>query len=128
MYVKLFQFVTVAIIVFVFSACSSKDAPKNQPDFLAKNIDSTVSPADDFFSYAEGTWLKNTAIPEEESSWGIGNLVQEDIYERLRIINEQALNNKEAKVVEQKIGDFWYSGMDTLSIEKQELQPLQTDL
>src|SRR4051794_30349811 len=100
----------------LLASCTTNDTAKNQPDFLAKNIDSTVSPAADFFSYAEGTWLKNTTIPEEESSWGIGNMVQEDIYARLRTINEQALNKKEAKGVEQKIGDFWYSGMDTLSI------------
>lgn len=105
-------------LTIVFAACNSTTTLTNQPDFLAKNIDSTVSPADDFFAYAEGTWLKNTPIPEEESSWGIGNLVQEEIYNRLRKINEDAVTKSSTKGVEQKIGDFWYSGMDTLSLEK----------
>jgi putative endopeptidase len=111
-------------LVIVFSACKNETT---QPDFLAKNIDSTVNPADDFFDYAVGTWAKNTPIPGEESSWGIGNLVKEEIYVRLRKINEDAVEKSSAKGVEEKIGNFWYSGMDTLSIEKQGLQPLKAD-
>ncbi len=110
------------------AACNTK-TEKNVtgPDFLAGNIDTTVSPSDDFFEYAEGTWLKNTEIPAGESSWGIGDLVQEEIYNRLRKINEAAVNKKDTKGVEQQTGDFWYSGMDTLNIEKQGLKPLQPD-
>jgi putative endopeptidase len=120
--VLLFAALTTACV-----ACNNNSGTTNQPDFLAKNIDSTVNPADDFFAYAEGAWLKNTPIPEEESSWGIGNLVQEEIYNRLRKINEDATIKSSKTGVEQKIGDFWYSGMDTLSLEKQGLQPLQAN-
>ncbi len=116
-------------IIYSLLACNdTHNASKVQPDFLAKNIDTTVNPANDFFLYAEGNWLKNTEIPEEESSWGIGNLVQEEIYSRLRKINEDALNKSSGKGIEQQIGDFWYSGMDTLSMEKLGLQPLTPDL
>jgi putative endopeptidase len=113
--------------VIVFASCKNNKVAKNQPDFLAKNIDSTVSPSNDFFEYAEGNWLKTTAIPAEESSWGIGNLVQEEIYNRLRRINEDAVVKDARKGIEQKIGDFWYSGMDSLSLEKEGLRPLQSD-
>jgi putative endopeptidase len=120
-------FVLLTAFTMTCVACNNDSGKTAQPDFLANNIDSTVNPADDFFAYAEGTWLKNTAIPEEESSWGIGNLVQEEIYNRLRKINEDASIKKSTTGVEQKIGDFWYSGMDTLSLEKQGLQPLKAD-
>lgn len=113
-------------IIVVFFACNSNDNTlKIQPDFLAKNIDTTVNPGNDFFLYAEGNWLKNTTIPQEESSWGIANLVQEEIYSRLRKINEDAVNKNSSKGIEQQIGDFWYSGMDTLSLEKLGLQSLK---
>ena len=111
----------VLLLLVVAIACNSKSTPDNQPDFLAKNIDTTVNPADDFFEYAVGNWSKNTPIPEAEASWGIGNLVREEIYTRLRKINEDASTKKSTKGVEQQIGDFWYSGMDTLSIEKEGL-------
>jgi putative endopeptidase len=112
----------------LFASCKNDSTKNNQPDFLAKNIDTTVNPAEDFFDYAVGNWAKNTAIPEEESAWGIGNLVQEEIYARLRKINEDAASEKSARGISQKIGDFWYSGMDTLSIEQQGLKPLSADL
>jgi putative endopeptidase len=114
--------------IIIFSSCKNNSNNNNQPDFLAKNIDTTVNPADDFFDYAVGNWVKHTDIPAEESSWGIGNLVQEEIYNRIRKINEDAVNEKSAKGITQKIGDFWYSGMDTLSIEKEGLKPLTADL
>lgn len=120
----LFLFVFISIL----SACKNAGNEKSQPDFLAKNIDTTVNPANDFFDYAVGNWAKNTTIPPEESGWGIGNMVQEEIYNRLRKINEDAAAKNSTTGVEQKIGDFWYSGMDTLSIEKQGLAPLKADL
>lgn len=118
----------ILIFISVLLACNNAVKEKSQPDFLSKNIDTTVNPADDFFDYAIGNWAKNTPIPPEESGWGIGNMVQEEIYNRLRKINEDAAAKNSTAGVEQKIGDFWYSGMDTLSIEKQGLAPLKADL
>jgi putative endopeptidase len=124
---KKFKFLFIALPV-VLLACKTDSSKEAQPDFLAKNIDSTVNPAEDFFDYAEGNWVKHTTIPEAESSWGIGNLVQEEIYTRLRKISEDAANEKASKGVSQQIGDFWYSGMDSLAIDQQGLKPLQADL
>src|SRR4051812_5580072 len=118
----------LAVLVVVFAGWKNLPGTSDDSDFLAKNIDSTVSPSDDFFDFAVGNWIKNTPIPAEESGWGIGNLVQEEIYNRLRKINEDAAFKRTAKGVEQQIGDFWYSGMDTLNIEKLGLQPLKADL
>jgi putative endopeptidase len=102
---------------------------KSAKDFLAANLDTTVSPAEDFFRYANGGWIKKNPIPAEESAWGVGNLVQEDIYNRLRKINEDAAAKKAAEgTTEQKIGDFWLSSMDSASVDNQGLQPLQADL
>ena len=121
----------LAIVFPFFISCSNQEIKDSFPkkDFLVANIDSSISPAEDFFLYANGTWLKHTPIPEEESAWGVGNLVQEDIYLRLRNISEDAARkNATVGSVEQKIGDFWFSGMDSLSREKEGIKPLQADL
>ncbi len=118
----------VLICFIIFSACQSPEK-KPAPDFLADNIDSTVNPANDFFDYANGGWIKKNPIPADQSGWGIGYLVQEDIYTRLRDINEKAAATQSAAgSISQKIGDFWYSGMDSADIDKQGLSPLQPDL
>ncbi len=107
-------------------ACKQKES---QPDFLAANIDTSVKASEDFFFYANGGWIKNNPIPASESGWGIGNLVQEEIYDRLKTINEKAITEKAAHgTVSQKIADFWKAAMDSDAVNKQGLQPLQNDL
>jgi len=105
------------------------DTGRSTPsDPLVQNLDTTISPATDFFAYANGGWIKNNQIPPEESSWGIGQLVKEDIYQRLRNISEHAEANPSETVVSQQIGALWYSGMDSVGTDKQGLTPLKKDL
>ncbi|KAA9331415.1 M13 family metallopeptidase [Hymenobacter busanensis] len=100
-----------------------------QPDLLQANLDTTVRPGDDFFTYANGAWLKQHPIPASESSWGIGKEVQNEIYARLRAINEEAaVAHAAAGTNQQKIGDFWAAGMDSVSIDKQGIAPLKPEL
>lgn len=101
--------------------------PVNDPVF--NNLDRTVNPGTDFFSYANGGWLKKNPIPAAYSSWGIGNVVQEEIRDRLKKINEGALKANAPKgSATQKIGDFYYSGLDSVGIEKAGITPLQKQL
>jgi putative endopeptidase len=98
-------------------------------DFLSKAIDTTVNPGVDFFKYATGTWMKNNPIPSSERGWGIANLVQEETYKRLKTILEESQNTKSpAGSNEQKIGGFYFTGMDSAGIEKQGIAPLKPEL
>ena len=121
------MFFTAACIITY--ACKPPVPENTLPDILASNIDSSVKPGDDFFMYANGGWIKRNAIPAAESGWGIGNLVLEENYNRLKKINEEAAASKSTDgTISQKIGDFWQSGMDTNAINKAGLLPLQNDL
>ncbi|NND64223.1 MAG: M13 family metallopeptidase [Flavobacteriaceae bacterium] len=37
---------------------------------ILANMDTLVSPKDDFYNYVNGTWMKTTEIPADRSSWG----------------------------------------------------------
>ena len=100
-----------------------------QPDLLQANLDTTVRPGDDFFRYANGAWLQKHPIPASESSWSIGKEVQNEVYARLRKINEDAAQDKAAASGnQQKIGDFWATGMDSVAADRQGIAPLQPEL
>ncbi|HEV7781616.1 MAG TPA: M13 family metallopeptidase [Chitinophagaceae bacterium] len=128
---SIFPVLALSALVFSASSCKNKDKTSSgtspdKPDALAVNLDSTISPAEDFFQYANGGWIKNNPIPGEQSAWGIGNLVIEENLKRLREISEKAATSNAAKgSSEQKIGDFWTMAMDSAKIEADGLKPLQ---
>ncbi|HEY1053792.1 MAG TPA: M13 family metallopeptidase, partial [Emticicia sp.] len=111
------------------TSCQPKSSESAQRDILKEIVDTTVSPKDDFFKYAVGTWIKQNPIPASESGWGIGSIVQEETYTRLRSISEEsARQSGSSGSNEQKIGDFWFTGMDSLGTEKQGISPVKPDL
>jgi putative endopeptidase len=115
--------------VLLLNACKDKAKDYAATDPIYKNIDSTVKPGDNFFQYANGAWLKKNPIPPAYASWGIGNVVNEELRDRLKKINEDALKENAANgTSSQKIGDFYFSGMDTVNIEKLGLSPLKPEL
>lgn len=98
-------------------------------DVLVSNLDASVDPGKDFFTYANGTWLARHPIPTEESGWGIGNLVEEDLYVKLRQINETAVTaHAPTGSDQQKIGDFWSTAMDESQANALGLTPLQPEM
>jgi len=105
-------------------SCSKKEVQFEDP--LITNRDTTVSPADDFFHYANGGWFKKHPIPNSESSNGIFRMIGDTINAQIKDICEKSAKNEDAAKGsnEQKIGDFYASGMDTLTIEKAGLKPL----
>ncbi len=111
------------------TACNEKQKDYAANDPIYKNLDTTVKPGDNFFLYANGGWLKKNPIPPAYASWGIGNIVIEDIRDRLKKVSEDALKAKAPRGTNtQKIGDFYYTGMDTATIAQQGLTSLQPEL
>ena len=111
--------------VALLASCQGINNNKHQSgaDPLSANIDTTIRPQDDYFSYANGTWIKTHAIPDEYSSTGIARLVIDDLQERLRLINEEAVKSPDGKVGHQ-IADFWTSGMDSARLNTDGAKPL----
>ena len=45
-------------------------AVKESRGIILKNMDPDISPKDDFYNYVNGTWLKETTIPDDRTLWG----------------------------------------------------------
>ncbi len=111
--------------------CGDKGKEKKaEPALSAANMDTTVKAGDDFYRFANGNWLKNNPVPAEYSRYGAFEALQEENYIQLKTILADASADKNAAEgsVNQKIRDFYNSGMDTLKIEKAGISPLKADL
>jgi putative endopeptidase len=127
------QFFALSIACTLLYSCTTGDKTETKEpakaDFLASNLDTTVKAGDDFFDYANGGWIKKNPIPGDLSSYGIGQLVNEENLKRLRELSEAAAKaNDKAGTNSQKIGDFWSTAMDSANIEERGLKPLQASL
>ena len=105
----------------------SSEEPKKYPPFDVKNMDTSVKPGDDFYTYAIGTWLKNNPIPADKNlRSSFDELIEKNRHD-IRAIIEEAAATKDVQPGSNtdKIGTFYNSGMDTLSIEKMSITPLK---
>lgn len=119
-----YLFIPVIAAILAISCTNNSETAKRDP--LTEDIDTTVSPAVDFFQYANGGWIKKNPVPADQSSWGIGNLVNEENLKRFKEINEKAVVAKATKgTSDQKIADFWTTAMDSAKAESLGLKPLQ---
>ena len=124
------KFIGAIAAASIFAACN-QPAPKEEAakqDFIRSNMDTTVKPNDDFFEYANGGWIKAHPIPGDETAYGIGELVQKELFVKLQTINEEALKKGDKSGAGQRIGDFWFSAMDSNTIEKNGAEPLREEL
>jgi putative endopeptidase len=104
-------------------------AAQTKQDALAANVDPGVSPAEDFFQFANGEWLRRHPIPDDQARWGVTNVISDEIYSQIRRISEDAAAKKASRgSAEQLVGDFWVTAMDVATINRQGLSPLEPDL
>jgi predicted metalloendopeptidase len=90
-------------------------------------VDRSIAPGDDFFLFANGTWVKNTEIPPDRSNWGTGSILRELTAKRTAQIIDQ-VSKAPASDEARKIGDYYASFMDEAGIEAKGIAPLQTKL
>lgn len=95
-----------------------------------QHIDPAVRAQDDFFTYLNGNWLKNTEIPADKSSWGSFSKLNDDVQPQIRAIIEQAQQDKNAKAGSEarKIGDLYASFMDEKKRDQLGYKPLTAEL
>jgi putative endopeptidase len=113
----------------MISTAQSSTPATARGDILVSNLDLSVPPGRDFFTYANGGWLARHPIPVEEAGWGIGDLVEAELYLKLRKLNEAAAAAlPPAGSDQQKIGDFWTTAMDEARANALGLAPVQQEL
>jgi putative endopeptidase len=95
-----------------------------------KFIDPSVRVQDDFFTYLNGKWLKDTQIPADKSSWGTFAMLRDETQPKLLALIEAARQDKTSKAGSEtrKIGDLYASFMDQERLQTLGYKPLAGEL
>ncbi|MCS3794707.1 M13 family metallopeptidase [Niastella sp. OAS944] len=108
-------------------ACQTRTTEK--PFIAIEGIDSTRKPGDNFFNYVNARWYDTVQIPASQS--GVGAYRFMNFQQRLRlqdILDSISKSKNVSGSLEQKIGDFFASGMDTNMINQRGFEPLKAGL
>jgi putative endopeptidase len=116
----------IALSVLALQAGLAFAAPQATVDGLDfAGFDNAVRVQDDLFRHVNGTWLKNTPIPGDKSSYGLFIQLGDRSDERVRGLVEALAQKKNATGIEKKIGDYYRSFMDEAAIDKAGLEPVK---
>lgn len=99
------------------------------PAFLpidSANLDRSANPAEDFYQFANGGWMKNHPLRDEFSRYGTFDQLHEENEQVIKnLLEELAERRLSSTGIEKKIGDFYFAGMNTEAVNLEGLKPLK---
>lgn len=118
----------LSITLFTFASFSQANAQEKK--FIEiTGVDPALNPGDNFYRYANGKWYDSVAIPASQS--GVGAYMFMNYPQRMRlqgILDSVSRGQHSKGSIEQKVGDFYASGMDTMTINKRGYAPIKPTL
>lgn len=120
------QVLTLFITLLTLAACTN---PPEKKLIEITGIDATVRPGDNFYRYVNGKWYDSIPIPATQA--GVGAYMFMNYPQRIRlqgILDSVSHGQHPEGSIEQKVGDFYASGMDTVTIEKRGYEPIKSTL
>jgi putative endopeptidase len=120
------QLLTLVVAALTVIACSKRPEKK----FIEiTGIDSTVRPGDNFYRYVNGKWYDSISIPDTQT--GVCAYMFMNYPQRIRlqqIVDSVSRGKYPAGSIEQMVGDFYASGMNTKTIDKLGYEPIKRTL
>ncbi|XP_067322209.1 endothelin-converting enzyme-like 1 [Anolis sagrei] len=109
---------------YCLEGCQERKAFTKASRFIATNIDPTIDPCKDFYSFACGGWLRRHAIPEDKLIYGIIAAIGEQNEEKLQQLLLQPVRRAYPASAERKVKEFFRSCLDLAEIDRQGARPM----
>ncbi|MGH6872897.1 MAG: M13 family metallopeptidase [Rhizomicrobium sp.] len=118
-----------ACVVSVAATAQSSGKPAVPPWGVDLSMmDKSVKPGNDFFLYANGTWLKHDTIPADRSYSGVNLELDKQNEQRLKDIVHGLAANTHPGAEEKKLADFYAAFEDRKQIDANGMKPARADL
>lgn len=128
-------FFASAIASLGLVSCQQEKTEK-VPGIALENMDSSVKPTDDFFRYVNGSWLDNTKIPDDQTSWGGFNQLRKSTDADVLAILNKAIKERDFPKMkdaqgneidsdQEKAVNYYESIMDTVTRNQQGMDPVK---
>jgi len=116
---------SAGLALSIIAGCT-EISPKGTDILKKEDMNLSVDPGDDFFEYANGTWMKNTPIPADRSRYGAFDMLAENANAAVHSLLEEAAKTENAEEGSnlKKIQDFYATGMDVEKINSVGIKPL----
>jgi putative endopeptidase len=99
------------------------------PAFSISYLDRSVDPAADFYSFADGQWVKDNPVPADKARWGgFTQLAERNSYLIHALLEDAAAGDNPKGTPRREVGDFYASAMDTNRLEQLRFKPIAADL
>ena len=115
----------ICLVLGFLGACSNP-APPGKSFVDVNGIDSSIKPGDNFFRYVNGRWYDTAKIADDQTgvgSYSFMNIPQKRLLQN--ILDSVSKTQPIPGSIDQKVGDFYASGMDTATINQRGYQPIQ---
>ncbi|QIK77905.1 M13 family metallopeptidase [Sphingomonas piscis] len=108
---------------------ATEQAQGTEAGIVPASMDKSVKPGDDFFAYANGSWVKNTQIPEDRSSTGAFLIADQERERQTKELFDGLLkSNPDANSNEGRIVNYYNAYLNTDAIDKAGMVPAKADM
>lgn len=93
-------------------------------------MDESVNPGDDFYRFSSGKWIDNNSIPPNKQRFGYFDIAQNKIENQLSDMVKNCVEKQDRELthIENLIGIFYQTGLDTIRIKKMKFRSVEKQI